>query len=682
MQFVYPFVLWGLVATTIPIIIHLFRLRRFKTVLFSNTKLLRDVQLETRKKSRIKHLIILILRLLAIISIVTAFARPFLPRKNALADTLIQKTVIIYIDNSFSMEAGEGYHSRLMEAKNAATDIVSGFSPSDRFILLNNWHDASSFRTLTQKQFNEKISQLQISPFSPGFNEIIIRFTELLSVFPDATPLGFVISDFQNSFFQPQLLPDSLPFQTYLIPIEGSPVYNAGVDSVWLDSPVIQSGRAVTVFAGIKNYSEENYINIPVELYVNDVKRSVASCDLSPGGRALVEMSFVPSEKGIYDCFVRIDDSPVTYDNTMYFSINVSESVNVIVISGKEKVNPSLDAMFRKEPLFQYTATNVNRLQSGLISKNNLLILDAVETPGSGLIQEIVTFTQNGGSVVIIPPAKENANGLQPLMSALGIDTYGKLNPAALRISELNLGHELFKGVFDGVPKDMDLPAVRKYFSIAETGLNWKLPLMKLQNSAPFLLMSNSGNGRVYWFASAFDQEFTDFHRHPIVVPVFYQMAFLSKKQTDIYYTIGKNQPVAFIEDTDNNKVNAYKITNKEKSVDFIPQLRNDGNRMFLFVHNMIDRSGNYYISEQNEQIQGVSFNYDRNESVMNFYGTSQLDSLKTLYKLKNIDILQPGDTLSADIQILIQGKQLWKTFLILALLFLAIEVILLRFWK
>jgi len=652
-------------------------------VLFSNTKLLRDVQLETRKKSRIKHFIILLLRILSIIGLVLAFARPFVPLSNGFTESKAQRNVMIYIDNSFSMEAGEAYHTKLNQAREKALEIAEGFTGSDKFFLFNNVFDASSYRPLSKKQFAEKVSLLNIVPVSQDYSSVVLRLNEVMHLFPDESFIGFIISDFQESFLKQGQLTDSPDLPLFLLPLEGSPVVNAGIDSVWLDSPVFQQDRQLVVNVRVRNYSDQLYENISVGLYVNNSHRSLATCDVSPGGTAFSQMTFIPTESGIYSCYVQIEDSPVTYDNTMYFSFTLSDAVRVLAVSGKNKLNNALGAVFRNEPLFSFTTVNADRLQSGSVASSDLLILDAVQVLSESNISEISDFVNNGGSLVIVPSSGENADNINVLMTKLGLDTYGKSSPAGLRISELNMGHDLFKGVFDGIPKDIDLPIVRKYFPLQETATNWRLPLMKLQNGAPFLVMSAVGNGIVYYFTSPFEQEYTDFQKHPVIVPVFYQIAFLSQRKTDIQYRIGENSPIVFTGNVDNSfQSNELRIVNTELSAEIIPQVRNEGDRINLFVHNMIQTAGNYIIQNEKLDVQGLAFNFGREESEMKFSSRNSLDSIVRNHGLKNVDIMDANQALGADIQDIVQGKQLWKIFLYLALFFLAIEIILLRFWK
>ena len=79
MEFVNPGFLYGLIAVAIPVIIHLFNFRRFRKVFFTNVEFIKELKQETRKQSKLKHLLVLLARILAVAAIVLAFARPYIP---------------------------------------------------------------------------------------------------------------------------------------------------------------------------------------------------------------------------------------------------------------------------------------------------------------------------------------------------------------------------------------------------------------------------------------------------------------------------------------------------------------------------------------------------------------------------------------------------------------------------
>ena len=113
MQFQHPELLYALFLLVIPILIHLFQLRRFQKVEFTNVKFLKVVKLQTRKSYQLKKWLTLLTRMLLIASAIIAFAQPFIPKTENFNE--LQETVI-YLDNSFSMEAQGRNGSLLNEA--------------------------------------------------------------------------------------------------------------------------------------------------------------------------------------------------------------------------------------------------------------------------------------------------------------------------------------------------------------------------------------------------------------------------------------------------------------------------------------------------------------------------------------------------------------------------------------
>ena len=163
MSFLYPAFLWGLAALAIPIIIHLFSFRRFKTVYFSNVKFLKEVKEETSSRSNLKHLLVLIARMLAITFLVLAFAQPFLPKD----DTEVirgSQVVSVYIDNSFSMDAIGDQLSLLDKAKQKAREIVQAYGPEDKFNLVTNEFEGKHQRMVSRDIFLNYLEDVQISP--------------------------------------------------------------------------------------------------------------------------------------------------------------------------------------------------------------------------------------------------------------------------------------------------------------------------------------------------------------------------------------------------------------------------------------------------------------------------------------------------------------------------------------
>ncbi len=104
MVFLNPSILLGLLAASIPILIHLLNFRKLQKVEFSTLSFLKELQKSKIKKIKIKQWLLLLLRVLIIVFLVLAFARPTLENVSIAGATSTAKSSSVFIiDNSFSM---------------------------------------------------------------------------------------------------------------------------------------------------------------------------------------------------------------------------------------------------------------------------------------------------------------------------------------------------------------------------------------------------------------------------------------------------------------------------------------------------------------------------------------------------------------------------------------------------
>lgn len=680
MQFGNPLVLWALLGLVIPILIHLLRLRKYKTVYFSNVNFLEQIRIESNKMSRIKNLLILISRVLAIAFLVLAFAKPFIPYNNDAKDLDAQQTNIIFVDNSFSMQVGDNYFSKLDEAKQNALKIINSFDKNDNFLLISNTLDASSFRILTQNMMIERVNSLEIQPFTRNIYEVVAIVSEVKSFFNLEKINLFVISDFQNNFLERLHEIDNLNIETFFVPIGTINKDNIGIDSVWLNTPLVQNNQTVEISVLVRNYSSEVYENLSVSLFVNGERKAISSIDLNSNSENVLNLNFIPDNNEFFSCYIQIEDQNLNFDNKLFFSINIAKSIDVTVLSGRQGINSSFKALFENEEFFNFKFSNFHETNLTAISKNGLIIFDAVESFSQSKINEIIKITNDFNNIVIIP-SEQPDESYQLLLSSLNSPIYEKPISAQLRISDLLLDNKLFANVFEGSLENADLPIVNRYFPFSTSGGMYSLALIKLQNGAAFLSLANKGKSGVYVFSTPFSLANTNFHKHAVFVPVMYRLALMSVGISEIYNVIGTNDNVV-VKDNLVDSRTLFKIENIEKTTSIIPSFRQDNQQIILNTNQQLNEAGNYYLYKNDKKIRALSFNYNRKESEMRFFEKKTLDSLLITTQIKNVTIVGTTIDLATEIQYFRQGKQLWKSFVILALLFLIIEIILLRILK
>ena len=188
MQFKHPEILWALLLLLIPIIIHLLQLRRFKKTPFTNVAMLQRVMAESRKSQNLKRWLLLFTRLLLLAALVIAFAQPFSSNLNALA----KRETVIYLDNSFSMQAKKDGVSLL---RKAVQDLVQEIPESTRFTLFTN---DRTFRNVTIKQVRNELLSLEASSFQLSLDQIKLKASSLLSNDENVIRDMIILSDLQE----------------------------------------------------------------------------------------------------------------------------------------------------------------------------------------------------------------------------------------------------------------------------------------------------------------------------------------------------------------------------------------------------------------------------------------------------------------------------------------------------
>ena len=125
MIFLTPAMLWGLLAASIPIIIHLYSLRQTKEIEFSSLKYIRELEYETIKRLKIRQWLLVLLRMLIIICLILMAARPvfkgFIP---AWIAGKKESRVVVILDNSASMSMLRDGRSLLENGKSHVLDIA------------------------------------------------------------------------------------------------------------------------------------------------------------------------------------------------------------------------------------------------------------------------------------------------------------------------------------------------------------------------------------------------------------------------------------------------------------------------------------------------------------------------------------------------------------------------------
>lgn len=696
MSFTYPAFLFALSAIAIPIIIHLFNFRKSKTVYFSNIRFLKEVKQETQAKSKLKHLLVLAARILAITFLVLAFAQPFIPVENKKI-IVGDKAISIFIDNSFSMDAVNKNGRLFDDAKKRALEIVSTYKATDRFQLLTNDFEGKHQRLVNKEEFIELLDEIKISPATRSIAEIASRQMDILlqsenknlpermNSFIQAGKLSFIISDFQKSIVNIHELKNDTSINFNFIPLTAAEKSNVFIDTCWFETPVRQLGQAEKLHVRIKNVSDKELENNSIKLFINGTQKTPASFTVGKDSETEVVLSFVSKEAGVQHCRVELNDYPVTFDDTFYFSFEVAKNIPVLCINGSEKTTESayLNTLFGGDSLFVLSNVSENKLDYSTLSNNKLIVLNELKTISSGLGQELKRFMSNGGSVLIFPNTESDLASYKEFLLSARANYYERTDTINTKVEKINLDHHIYKDVFDKKTfsaTNLDLPKVTEYYQISKTTRSNEEYLLKLQNGNVFLSKYNVDKGKLYISAVPLSSG-SNFSKHAIFVPTLYKIGMYSQNTQPLFYIIGKDQTI----ETKNvlTGESVYHIRGVNTNFDIIPEHKIVDAKTDIFFHNQITEAGNYNLYANKTPVTGLSFNFNRKESDLSHFAEDELKQEIDKYNYLNINVLNLTEkNITESLTEIDQGKKLWKLCLILALLFLVMEVLLLRLMK
>jgi len=682
MSYLYPYFLFALFLLLIPVIIHLFNFKKYKTVYFSNVQLLKLIRQESKKKSQLKQLLILFSRILAIAALVFAFSRPYIPLSNRTTNEARQ-VVVLFVDNTFSMKA-EGEKGQLLEqAKLKAIEIANSYRVGTQFLLQTCDLLPQHQFLLNKEQLIQEVTAINESSRSPKFSELYSRATKLLSTSAKKTEKTlYVLSDFQkNNFDMESIQPDSSVY-TYLLPFKTSNTNNLLIDSCWFEVPGKKINQHEKLFVRIQNRSDQAYQNIPVRLTINDSLKAISKINISGQEELTIELNYTNKTEGIQLCKIELNDYPIIYDNSYFLSYQVHGKLHALGIYNQQN-NGSvyLKALFENDEMIGYDEAPESNVQISQLKNYQCIFLINNQKISSGFKTELASFVEKGGTLVVFPNRMANYDEYNSLFASVGGKLVAFFDTTAMGLSEINYSHDLYREVFKKQENEADLPVIKGHVVFTDQMQKPETPLLKFRNGKNALSTYSFGDGSVYSFAFPLEKINFNFISHVVFVPTVYNMVLQSGAHQKYAYSTEADEPILL---ANTLHLNELKIINLQTNDEFLSSVRTIASgKQQLLLDEVPKEAGHFLVKDADQPILSVSFNYPRKESVAEFYTNDELLRFTQADKFKQTQLIESTDAaFSETLQDLNNGKQLWKHFIAIALFFLFCEMAIIRFWK
>ena len=642
MQFKHPEILYFLFLLIVPILVHLFQFRRFKKEYFTNVRFLSALSIQTRRSSKIKKWLLLCCRLLLLSFIVLAFAQPYFEAKDNSSAT---NEMYIILDNSFSMQA-KGKKGELL--KRAVQELLENTPENVNFSLLTN----------SESYWNTDIKSVQNSLQNLKYNAIPFRLDQLMAKVKShksAFKKDIVIITDAIGLEKKQLKNIDKNDTPYFIIPKAEQKNNISIDSVSIHEN-LEDFYEISV--ELSSYGE-GFKPVPMAVY--NKNKLIAKTLVNFETKKKNILFTIPKQE--FQGYVSITDNGLAYDNILYFSISKIKKTNIISIGEPEKSN-FLSRIYTNDE-FKYSNTSISSLDYNSLEKQDAVVLNELDEIPQALQITLKSFVEKGGNLIVIPSAKTAIANMNPFLMNFGSIQFKPFENVEKLITKINFNHPLFNAVFENKTTNFQYPKTNASFTISGSSP----AALYNDDQSPFLTSLPNAVSSVYVFSAPINKVNSNFQQSPLIVPVFYKMAMSNQKNAVNALTIGNSKPYFVDVLLSKDAV----LTVKNSTEQFIPVQQILNNKVKLLFNDYPVQAGNFEIYNQKEKVENISFNYNRTES--NLAGANE----NILSEYKIIDSMTTVfDSLQSDRK----DNQIWKWFVIFALLFLISEMAIIKFLK
>ena len=642
MHFKHPEILYFLFLLIVPILVHLFQLRRFKKEYFTNVRFLKALSIQTRKRSKIKKWLLLACRLLLLACIIIAFAQPFFESKDS---KNASNELYIILDNSFSMQA-KGKKGELL--KRAVQELLEETPENVNFSLLTNsenyWNtDIKSIRGALQN-LKYSATPFQLDNITAKIKAHKSAFKKDIVIITDA--VGLDKKQVKNSDATDSLL--------FIIP-KAEQKNNVSIDSVYINK-TLENFYEISV--QISGYGDD-FNPIPISLYNENklIAKTIVTLDTKKKN-----LNFTIPKQTFHGYFSIVDNG-LTYDNTLYFSISKTKKTNIISIGEPVKSN-FLSRIYTSEE-FNFNNYTLSTLDYNKLEEQDAIVLNELDEIPQALATTLKSFVEKGGNLIVIPSAISSITNMNSFISNFGNLRFNSLENREKLITKINFNHPIFNSVFENKVTNFQYPKTKSSFISSSSSP----AALSYEDQSIFLTSITNPVSAVAVFAAPINIENSNFQQSPLIVPTFYKMAMNNQNNGVNALIIGNNNP--HLTEVSLNK-DAI-LTVKGLDEQFIPIQQILNNKVKMTFYDYPEQAGNFSIYNKKEWIENVSFNYNRTESDLASANDNILSDYKTIESIPSLfDTLQTERT----------DNQIWKWFVIFALLFLITEMAIIRFVK
>ncbi|MBN1449345.1 MAG: BatA domain-containing protein [Bacteroidetes bacterium] len=699
MHFLNPLYLIALAAAAIPIILHLLNLRKTRVIEFSTLSFLKELQKSRIRKLKLKQWLLLALRTLIIVFVVLAFTRPALRSGlGFLPGTTAKTSVVIVLDNSFSMLVSDEHGQLLKQARQKAAELVDLMEAGDEaaLVLTTEAEKGHDF-TAALNALRGEIEDVEPSFAHGDYRQALTAAGALLAQSDNFNKEVYILTDRQRSQY---VLDDGTQqplfdagVRVFVLPVGDGDAGNTAVVEAAPQNAIYERGKPVEVRAALRNLSETPMRGSIVSVFLGGERVAQQTVDVEAGGFEQVDFTVIPKQTGWIDGFVELEDDRLPEDNRRYFGFFIPEQLDVLLgpAGGRDArlislaLNPAADDPETPQS-FRIDALDRGALLSANLSRYQVAVLFGAKGLSDAFIQRLASWVRDGGRVLLFPDADGDvAAWSNTLLPQLGIPapagTTGSPTGGSSFVSfgEVDFDHPLFANVFmeSGMQEKPEIESPRLYYSVRLRGDERARQVISTRAGDGFLLDARVGEGRALVFAVSPDLAWSDFPFKGVFVPLMNRGLFYLAARDDnaLAMTVGATAEITVPKTVPGEGL--FELRGPEGAVQrIVPKTLPSG---LVFPVESPSVPGVYTLASGDQVLRSIAVNTDPVESDLARADAELREQFFSRLGITNITELGTDVNVRQAVAEVRFGVELWKYMLLLALLCALLEMLVAR---
>jgi hypothetical protein len=526
-SFLNPLVLVALSAAAIPLLIHLFTRRRLKRVEFSSLWFLRNLERTKLRQVKLKNLLLLLLRTLILVLIVLAFARPALKGELAGLGKAAASSVVILLDDSYSMATQTGQGTLFETAQKKAAQVLDYLTSQDECAVIYASSPESTAFNREPGSLKEEIMNHRPSFANSDFVQSLTWVKKLLEGSSNLNREVYVLTDKNGSGWE-RLSSLEKKAIVYWFELSDEEIRNLSVAEIDFGQQLIEPGRSFSLKANLSNQSQKQADNWLVGFYLDGRKVAQTDIDLRPKSRAAIEFEYAVARPGFHDGFFELAEDDLPSDNYRYFGFRIPEQIRVLLVGESVRDNRFLQLALRPETELNLSLEVSSLAHSALgaeeLGQYDVVILNDLTTLTENTLRKLAGFWETGGGVWIILGSRADAEFYSRKVTerffGLGLnagESQGNIASGFYGLERWDLNHPVFS-IYQNLDSDQ-LPKLKFYqIKRVKPGADAKI-LAYFSDGSPALMETGIEPGKALLFLAGIDSTSSDVAWHPFFVP-------------------------------------------------------------------------------------------------------------------------------------------------------------------